>query len=163
MKQPRISLVVAMARNRVIGRDNQLPWHLPADLKHFKAITIGKPVVMGRKTYESIGRPLPERTNIVVTRDPDYRAEGCLVVNSAEAAIEAAGAVDEVMIIGGGQFYEEMLPRADRLYLTEVHEDVEGDAWFPEFDRGAWRELEREDCQPDERNPHAYSFLVLER
>ena len=163
MKQPRISLVVAMARNRVIGRDNQLPWRLPADLKHFKAITIGKPVIMGRKTYESIGRPLPERTNIVVTRDPAYRADGCVVVNSADAAIEAAGEVDEVMIIGGGQIYEQMLARADRLYLTEVQEDVEGDAWFPAFDRSQWRELEREDHQPDDRNPHAYRFLVLER
>lgn len=159
----RISLIVALARNRVIGRDNQLPWRLSADLQHFKRLTMGKPIVMGRKTCESIGRPLPGRTNIVVTRDSSFSAAGCRVVHSIDAALVAAGGADEVMIMGGENLYSQLLPRADRLYLTEVQADVSGDAWFPEFDQAQWQELERESHRADEKNEFDYDFVVLAR
>jgi dihydrofolate reductase len=159
----RISLIVALARNRVIGRDNQLPWRLSADLQHFKRLTMGKPIVMGRKTCESIGRPLPGRTNIVVTRDSSFSAAGCRVVHSIDAALVAAGGADEVMIMGGENLYSQLLPRADRLYLTEVQADVSGDAWFPEFDQAQWQELERESHRADENNEFDYDFVVLAR
>jgi dihydrofolate reductase len=159
----KIAIVVAMADNRVIGRDNRLPWHLPADLRHFKQVTVGKPVLMGRKTHESIGRPLPERTNIVVTRDRSYEAPGCIVVHSIESALKAAGDHEEVMVIGGTDFYWQLLPKADRIYLTLVHAEFEGDALFPELDECEWREVERADCAPDEKNPWPYSFIRLER
>jgi dihydrofolate reductase len=158
-----IAIVVAMADNRVIGRDNRLPWHLPADLRHFRQVTVGKPVLMGRKTHESIGRPLPERTNIVVTRDRSYEAPGCVVVHSIESAIEAAGGHEEVMLIGGTDLYRQLLPKADRIYMTLVHAAFEGDARFPELDEREWREVERMDCAPDEKNPWPYSFIRLER
>ena len=157
-----ISFVVAMARNGVIGKDNQLPWRLPADLRHFKAVTMGKPVVMGRRTYESIGRPLPGRTNIVVTRDPAYTTEGCVVVHSVEEALTATGAAEEVMIIGGAELYRQLLPRADRIYLTRIEEDVAGDTYFPQLDADRWRERSREEHAPDVDNPHTYSFILLE-
>ncbi|MCA1804849.1 MAG: type 3 dihydrofolate reductase [Xanthomonadaceae bacterium] len=157
-----ISFVVAMARNGVIGKDNQLPWRLPADLRHFKAVTMGKPIIMGRKTFDSIGRPLPGRTNIVVTRDSAYQAEGCLVAHSIEAALAAAGDVEEVMIIGGADFYRQLLPRADRIYLTLIDAEIEGDTRFPELDAARWRERSREQHAPDEQNPYPYSFIVLE-
>jgi len=159
----KIAIVVAMAANRVIGRDNRLPWRLPADLRHFKRVTLGKPILMGRKTYESIGRPLPERTNIVVTRDHAYVAPGCVVVHSIESALKAADGHEEVMVIGGTDFYWQLLPKADRIYLTLVHEEFEGDALFPELNVGEWREVERTDCEPDEKNPWPYSFIRLER
>jgi dihydrofolate reductase len=159
----KIAIVVAMAANRVIGRDNRLPWHLPADLKHFKQLTLGKPVVMGRKTYESIGRPLPERTNIVVTRDRDYEAPGCVVVHSLEEALAAAGEAAEVMVIGGAEFYRQVLARTDTLYLTRVHAEFEGDSVFPELNAAEWREVARTDCEPDEKNPWPYSFMELKR
>lgn len=159
----RISLIVALARNRVIGRDNQLPWRLSADLQHFKGLTMGKPIVMGRKTYESIGRPLPGRTNIVVTRDSSFSAAGCRVVHSIDEALVAAGGADEVMIMGGENLYSQLLPRADRLYLTEVQAEVSGDAWFPEFDQTQWQELERESHRADEKNEFDYDFVVLAR
>jgi dihydrofolate reductase len=159
----RLSIVVAMAANRVIGRDNQLPWHLPADLKHFKQLTTGKPILMGRKTWESIGRPLPERTNIVITRDTDYTAAGCVVVHSIDAALRAAGHNDEVMVIGGSELYRQVLPQVTTIYLTRVHADIEGDTVFPEIDESEWREVERIDCEPDEKNAYAYSFITLER
>ena len=158
-----IAIVVAMAENRVIGNANRLPWHLPADLRHFRQVTIGKPVLMGRKTHESIGRPLPERTNIVVTRDRSYEAPGCIVVHSIESALKAAGDREEVMVIGGTDFYRQLLPKADRLYLTLVHAAFEGDVWFPELDEREWREVERTDCAADEKNPWSYSFIRLER
>ena len=159
----KISIVVAMAANRVIGRDNQLPWHLPADLKHFKQTTMGKPILMGRKTWESIGRPLPGRTNIVITRDENYDAPGCVVVHSIEAALQAAAKQDEVMIIGGAEFYRQVLPRTDRIYLTRINEDFEGDTLFPELDSSEWQEAERVDCDADDNNPHSYSFITLDR
>ena len=158
-----ISLIVAMDRNRLIGRGNALPWHLPADLAHFKSITMGKPIVMGRKTYESIGRPLPGRHNIVISRNPDFSAPGCTVVASVDAALAAAGDVPEIMVIGGAQLYAELLPRAQRIYLTRVDAVFEGDAWFPALDARVWRECQHAEHAPDDRNPHAYAFLVLER
>ena len=158
-----ISIVVALAANRVIGNQNRLPWHLPADLQHFKKITMGKPILMGRKTWESIGRPLPGRTNIVITRDKNYVAEGCVVVHSMEAALQAAGDSAEVMVIGGAEFYRQALPYARTLYLTCVEGEFEGDTFFPELDDQDWREAERTDFEPDEKNPHAYSFVRMER
>ena len=156
----RISLVVAMARNRVIGRDNALPWRLPADLAYFKRVTMGHPIVMGRRTYESIGKPLPGRKNIVVSRNPDFRAPGCIVVASLDAAWKAAGDADEVCVIGGTTLFEETLPVADRIHLTEVEAEVAGDTYFPEFDRGDWKENEVERHAADER--HAYPFRIVE-
>ncbi|VAW82876.1 Dihydrofolate reductase [hydrothermal vent metagenome] len=159
----RISLVAALARNRVIGRGNQLPWRLSADLKHFKSLTMGKPILMGRKTYESIGKPLPGRTNIVISRDSSFSAAGCRVVHSVEAALTAAEGGEEAMVIGGANLYEQLLLRADRLYLTEVQADINGDAWFPEINRSQWQELERESHQADENNEFDYDFVVLVR
>jgi dihydrofolate reductase len=159
----KISIVVAVAANGVIGRDNQLPWHLPADLRHFKQTTMGKPILMGRKTWESIGRPLPGRTNIVITRDSGYAAAGCVVVNSIDEALMAAGSQHEIMLIGGAELYRQVLPRTDTIYLTRIHEDFEGDTVFPELSTSEWREVERTDQQPDENNPHAYSFIRLDR
>lgn len=158
-----ISLIAAMADQRVIGKDNRMPWHLPADMAHFRSHTLGKPVLMGRKTFESLGKPLPSRTNIVLTRDPDYRAEGCLVVHSPEEAMRSASNAFELMVIGGQHVYELMLPRAERMYLTLVHAHVDGDAWFPAFDPGHWQEEAREEHAADERNPHPYTFVTLKR
>jgi dihydrofolate reductase len=158
-----------MARNRVIGRNDALPWYLPEDLKYFKQVTMGKPIIMGRKTWESIGRPLPGRTNIVITRDPEFDAEGVKVVNSLEAAITLAEHVtvidggDEAVVMGGAQIYEMALPMADRLYMTQVHAEVDGDTCFPEFELASWHELTREDFSASETNPYDYSFVVLER
>ena len=159
----KISIVVAMAANRVIGRDNRLPWHLPADLKHFRETTMGKPILMGRKTWESIGRPLPGRTSIVISRDTDYAAPGCVVVHSIEAALQAAGAQDEVMVIGGAELYRQVLARAGSIYLTLVHHDFEGDARFPRLDEAEWEEVGRVDCKADDANPYDYSFIRLGR
>lgn len=165
----RIALIWAMASNGVIGRDNKLPWYLPNDLKYFKRLTTGKPVIMGRKTYDSIGKPLPNRTNIVITRDPEFQAEGVKLVHSLEAAIELAeaeclvGGSDEVIVMGGAQIYEQALPRADRLYVTLVHAEVVGDACFPEVDLDAYQERAREDFKAEGPNPYDYSFVVYDR
>ncbi len=147
----------------MIGRDNGLPWHLPADLRHFKAVTLGKPIVMGRRTHESIGRALPGRHNIVVTRQRDYVAAGCTVAASIAAAIAACGDVDEAMVIGGGELYRALLPRCDAIYLTLVHSIVDGDAFFPELDPADWREIERVDHEADDKNAYPYSFILKER
>ena len=152
-----------MDANGVIGRDNELPWHLPADLQHFKKTTMGKPILMGRKTYESIGRPLPGRTNIVITRDSRYQAAGCVVVNSIDAAMDAAGEQDEIMVIGGAEFYRQVLPYTDTIYLTRIHETFTGDTFFPELNDADWREVERSDQAADAKNPHDYSFIRLDR
>lgn len=161
---PRISLIAAMADNRVIGIANKLPWKLPADMKWFRQHTLGKPIMMGRKTFESFGaKPLPGRTNIVVTGDVDYRAEGCIVAHSIEDALRFAGDVPEVMIIGGASFYAQTLPYAQCIYLTVVHHAFDGDAWFPEIDWSAWHEATHIDCKADASNPYDYTFLVLER
>ncbi|WP_428608573.1 type 3 dihydrofolate reductase [Sedimenticola sp.] len=162
-KRPRISLIAAMDENRVIGCENRLPWRLPADLQHFKRLTLGKPIVMGRKTWESLPGLLPDRTHIVITGSPRYVAEGCLLAHSVDQALALAGDVEEVMIVGGANLYRQLLPLADRLYLTCVHTRVTGDAWFPEYGSDAWREVERDAHQADERNPFDYTFLTLER
>lgn len=164
MTKPLISLIAAMADDQAIGIKNRLPWKLPADMRWFRLHTLGKPIVMGRKTFESFGsKPLPERTNIVITRDENYQADGAVVVHTIDDAIAAAGDVEEVMIIGGESFYRQMLPRADRFYLTLVHGKFEADAWFPEFDRNEWKELERTEYPADEKNDYACSFVVLQR
>ena len=157
------SLVIAQAANRVIGRDNRMPWHLPADLAHFKRVTMGRPVIMGRKTWESIGRALPGRLNIVITRTASFTAPGATVVGSLDEAYRAAGDVDEVFIIGGGQVYAEAMATADRIYLTEIAAEPEGDTWFPAFDRSQWQETVMGEHAPDEKNAHALRFLKLER
>jgi dihydrofolate reductase len=158
-----LSLIAAMAKDRVIGKDNAMPWHLPADLRHFKAVTLGKPVVMGRRTFESIGRPLPGRRNVVVSRNAQWRADGVEVVASLTAALSLLAGCEEVMIIGGGQLYAEALPLADRLYLTQIELTVEGDTVFPDYSIYSWSELERVSRQPDEQNPYSYTFVTLER
>jgi dihydrofolate reductase len=155
----RRSLVVAMARNRVIGRDNALPWRLPVDLAHFKKVTMGHPIVMGRRTYESIGKALPGRKNIVVTHNRGYSAPGCTVVPSLEAAWQAAGDAEEVCVIGGTSLFRETLPVADVIHLTQVEAEVEGDTYFPDFDRGDWIETEIARHAVDER--HAYPLRIL--
>ncbi|HDZ8979152.1 MULTISPECIES: type 3 dihydrofolate reductase [Aeromonas] len=161
----KISMIAAMAHDRVIGKDNQMPWHLPADLAHFKRVTLGKPVLMGRKTFESIGRPLPGRRNLVISRNPDYQAEGIEVVGSVEAALAllAGSSVEELMVIGGGHLYAEMLPSADCLYLTQIDLAVEGDTRFPAFDDGQWQRVDCESHPADEKNPHPYSFETWQR
>lgn len=159
----RISLIAAMGKNRAIGMDGAMPWHLPADLKHFKALTMDKPVIMGRRTHEAIGRPLPGRLNIVITRDANYRAEGCYVAHSIDDALRAAAEYEEVMVIGGAELYAQLLPHADRLYLTEIGHDFDADTFFPAFDKSHWQEIASEDNEPDERNPYRYRFAVLER
>lgn len=158
-----VSIIAAMDRNRLIGNNNQLPWHLPADLVHFKRVTMGKPIIMGRKTYESIGRPLPGRTNIVLTRSSDFSAEGVLTANTLEQALSHVSAEDEVMIIGGSTIYELTLPEADRLYLTYVEDSFEGDAWFPDFDLEQWSIVASEEHSADEKNSSAYRFVTYAR
>ena len=159
----KISLILAMGRNRAIGRDNQLPWHLPADLAHFKATTMGKPILMGRKTWESIGKALPGRLNIVLTRQAAYDADGATVVNSINDAISSCGLADELMVIGGAGVYLAFLPRAQKIYLTLIDEDFDGDTFFPELDEQEWHEEAREDHRADDKNPHDYSFRVLRK
>ncbi len=158
-----ISIIAAMADNRVIGIDNQLPWRLPADMKWFRQQTIGKPVIMGRKTYDSIGKPLPKRRNIIISRDETLKIEACEVVNTTHAALQLCRDEKEVMIIGGASFYKQTLPLADRLYLTLVHAEIKGDAWFPEINLNQWQEVERINHAADEVNAFDYSFLVLKR
>jgi dihydrofolate reductase len=158
-----LSIVVAAAANDVIGDRNALPWRLPDDLKRFKAITMGKPVLMGRKTFESIGKPLVGRTNIVVTRDTHLRLDGCLTVGSIDDALLAAGTAPELMVIGGAELYRQILPRIDLIYLTRVHAQMEGDTRFPEVVWEDWIELESEYHAADERHAHAFTFLKLAR
>ncbi|MEW5893614.1 MAG: dihydrofolate reductase [Pseudomonadota bacterium] len=157
----RINVIAAMAKNRVIGIANTLPWHLPEDLKHFKALTMGHHIIMGRKTYESIGRPLPGRTTVIVSRDPDYRVEGCLIAHSIDAAIAACGDDPDIFFVGGAELYRQILPRADRLYLTEIQQEYPGDAYFPAFDSKAWRETARE--RQVSAAGLAYHFVTYER
>jgi len=159
-----VSLIWAMADNRVIGIENRLPWKLPADMKWFRSQTMGKPIVMGRLTFESFGaKPLPGRRNLIVSRNPDYRAEGAEVFDSLEAALAAAAEDEEVMVIGGASLYAQALPHADRLYMTLVHTALEGDAHFPDVDMAQWQEVERTDSVADEKNPYPYSFVILQR
>ncbi len=158
-----ISLIAAMDRNRLIGAENRLPWHIPADLQHFKALTMGKPIIMGRRTFESVGRPLPGRHNIVVTSDSAFGAEGCTVVHSVDQALAAASRHPEAMVIGGAALYGQLLARAQRMYLTLVDGAFEGDVYFPIWPTREWCEVQRQDYQPDQRNPYPFSFVVLER
>lgn len=159
----RLSAICAMSQNRVIGRDNQLPWRLPADLRHFKKITTGHPIILGRKTFESIGRALPDRCNVVLTRDVDFQAPGCVVVNSIETALSAVAYSNEAFVIGGALLYQQVLPRVHRLYLTEIHHFFEGDAFFPELNPNEWIETERINHEPDAENIYSYSFIILDR
>lgn len=160
-----ISAIVATAKNNVIGKNNDIPWYLPADLKYFKRTTINHHIIMGRKSYQSIGKPLPKRTNIIVTRDPFFIASGCVVTHSLEEAINMAkeNGEEEVFIIGGGEIYRQSLEYIDKLYLTEVDLEVEGTVYFPEINEEEWKEISREEHEPDEKNEHPYTFRVLER
>lgn len=163
----RIALIAAMAQDRVIGKDGAMPWHLPAELQHFKRITLGKPIVMGRNTYESIGRPLPGRLNIVLSRryqQPHTDEQGVVWVSDPEQAVAAAGETDELMIIGGGHVYKEFLPYAQRLYITEIDLNVEGDTWFPDYKAlGEWELREQVEHPSDAKNPHSFKTLVYDR
>jgi dihydrofolate reductase len=158
-----LSLIVAASENNVIGKDNDLLWHLPDDLKHFKRTTRGHHVIAGRRTFESQGRPLPGRTNIIITRNPNYRAGGCIVVHSLEEALNQVKDDDEPFIIGGEKIYRMALPRADRIYLTRVHAEVEGDTFFPELDPSRWTEVDRYYHEKDEKHRYAFSVITLER
>ncbi len=158
----KISLIVAMSENGVIGRGGDLPWHLSADLKRFKKLTLGHVVIMGRKTFESIGRPLPRRRSLVLSRDPAYRAAGAEVAASLEQALAMAAAEDDVFVIGGAAVFAEALPLADRLYLTLVHAEVDGDVTFPAVDTDSWRLISTERHEADAKHAYAFSFLVYE-
>lgn len=160
----RIALIAAMAKNNVIGKDNDMPWHLPDDLKFFKSKTVGKPVIMGRKTFESIGsRPLPNRPNFVISRNPDLIYEGAQVFASVDEAMATLGEVEEVIIMGGGQLYAQMLPRADRLYVTMIDADIDGDTFFPNWQALAWNTLEKVHHAIDERHAYPFDFITLDR
>jgi len=161
--RPRISIVAALARNRAIGRDNAMPWRLPEDLKRFKRLTLGHAVIMGRRTFESIGSPLPGRDNIVITRSPDWSRSGCIAVRSLEAALAAIGAARDAFVIGGAQIYALAMPLAQRLYMTEIARDYEGDAFFPEFDRSQWHEVSRERHTAGDPEAFDYAFVVYDR
>jgi dihydrofolate reductase len=157
-----VSSVVAISENHVIGKDNKLLWYLPNDLRHFKEITSGHTVIMGRKTFDSVGKPLPRRRNIIVTRQ-DIAIEGCEVVNSIESALELCKGEAEVFIVGGAEIYRQSMHLTDRIYLTIVHKEFEGDSFFPEIDKKEWKEVLREDFEPDEKNLIPYSFITLEK
>ncbi len=162
MSRQRISLIAALATNRVIGIENRLPWKLSDDLRHFKALTLGHHILMGRKTYESIGRPLPGRTTVIITRTTLSAPDGCLVAHSIQDAITACDGDEEIFFVGGADLYRQALPLADRLYLTEIQADVKGDAWFPEFDRAQWNEVSR-DRRTEETSGLEFHFVVYER
>lgn len=157
-----IAIIVAMDENQLIGANNDLPWHLPADLQRVKQLTTGHAIILGRKNYESIGRPLPNRHNIVVSRNPDFDAPGCTVVSSIQEAIDAAAGAD-VFIFGGAGIYEQMYDLAETMYVTLIHHRFEGDTYFPDYDHDDWDEVEHLDFKPDEKNPYPYSFVTLQR
>jgi len=158
-----LSIVVAMDENHLIGKDNKLPWHLPADLAYFKKITTGKSIVMGRKTYESIGRPLPNRRNIVISRNSKTLITGCEVLSSIDEMLSTTKDEDEVMIIGGASLCEQLLPKVSRLYITKIEGKFDGDVYFPKYDESEWCQVSYESHNPDDSNHHAYQFIVLER
>jgi len=158
-----ISLIVAVGKNNEIGKNNELLWHLPNDLKYFKQITLGLPIVMGRKTFESIGRPLPGRVNVIVTRNSNFKPEGCIVVDSIQNAMKATMSAQNVMIIGGADIYSQTLPIADRIYLTEVDAELEADKFFPSIDQNLWEEISRKHNPKDEKNEYNFDFVVLKR
>ena len=157
-----VTIVVAISENHVIGKDNKLLWYLPNDLKHFKDITTGHTVIMGRKTYESVGKPLPKRRNIIITRQ-DITIEGCEVVSSIEAAVALCKDEEEVFIVGGAEIYKQSMHLTNRIYLTIVHKEFDGDSFFPEIAKSEWHEVHHEDYQPDEKNSLPYSFITFER
>lgn len=158
-----ISIIVAVAENNVIGKDNDLIWKLPRDMKHFKETTTGHYIIMGRKTFESNGRPLPNRTNVIITRDKNYTAEGCVVVHSLEDAIKEAKNDTEAFIIGGGIIYEMALPIVDRIYLTKIHHNFEGDTYFPEINMDEWDIKDQRDFEPDEKNKYPFTIFTLDK
>lgn len=155
----KISIIVAFDENRLIGRNNELPWHLPADLKHFKTITMGHHIIMGRKTYDSIGKPLPGRVSVIITRQQDLHIENCMVVNNLEAALEKCKGQDEIFIIGGAQIFKYAMPLATDLYITQIHTTFQGDTYFPEIPAHEWKEVSKEICKPDEKNKWEYAFI----
>ena len=159
----KLSIIAAMSANRVIGSNNDLPWRLPADWKRFKSLTMGHHLIMGRKTFESIGQPLPGRTTVVISHQTDYAPAGVLVAHSIDQALQLVAGDNEVFVFGGAQIYQQLLPRADRLYLTFIHEEFEGDTDFPEFEKSDWQLISEEDHAPDDKNLYPYSFLVYER
>lgn len=158
-----LSIIVAIGENNVIGKNNDLIWHLPRDMKHFKDTTTGHYIIMGRKTFESNGRSLPNRTNVVISRDENYKAEGCVVVHSLQDAIQEAENDPEVFIIGGGKIYAQAMQIADRIYLTKIHHSFEGDTFFPEVNMDEWKEIDRRDFGADEKNKYPFSILILDR
>ena len=160
-----VSIIVAVAQNEVIGKENQLPWHLPADMKYFKQTTSGHCIIMGRKTFDALGKPLPNRTNIIITRQEDFSVESCVVVNQLQHAIDYARdcGEEECFIIGGGDIFIQALIWTDRIYLTRIHQDFEGDTFFPALNNGDWNEISVAKHLPDEKNKFAYSFIVYER
>jgi dihydrofolate reductase len=158
-----LSIIVALSENHVIGTGNQLPWRLSADLKRVKALTMGHHLIMGRKTYESIGRPLPGRTNVIITRNKSYAPEGCLVVDSLQAALHVAAGDSEVFVFGGGEVFQESLPLVERIYLTRVHCVIDGDTYFPSLKASEWLEVDCQDFKADEKNEFDYSFVTLDR
>ncbi len=160
-----IALIAAISQNRVLGKDNELVWHLPKDMRWFKTKTMGYPVVMGRKTFESFGNPLPGRTNIVITRNPDYRPEGTIVVSSLDAALAEAARyhTDTIFVAGGAEIYRQALPLADTMYLTHVHTEVEGDAFFPEFSEVQWQPVATESVPADEKHAYPFDFVTWKR
>jgi len=157
-----ISLIAALDKNYLIGANNGMPWHLPADFKHFKEVTLGKPIIMGRKTFESIGRPLPGRKNIVVSRN-GFTADGIISADNVESAFQLTGKVDEVMIIGGANFYQQLIDKADRMYLTHVNAECEGDTWFPKFDLSEWNVVTQQQVLADEKNDYDFTIVKYER
>ena len=159
----RLSIVVAMDDNRLIGSNNQLPWHLPADLAYFKKLTTGKSILMGRKTYDSIGRPLPNRRNIVITRNVEISIPGCEVISSIESALEITKGDKEVMVIGGASLCKQLLPKINRLYITKIDGEFEGDVFFPEYDDISWHQVSCESHPKDDSNAYSYHFIVLDR
>jgi len=158
-----ITIIAAIAKNNALGKDNKLIWHIPADLKRFKKVTANHHVIMGRKTYESLGKPLPNRTNIIITRNANFKAEGCVVVNSLQDAIEAAKEDKSPYILGGAEIYKQAILIADKLDLTFVHHNFEADAFFPEIDKTIWKETLREDFKANDKNKYDYSFVTFER
>jgi dihydrofolate reductase len=159
-----ISLIWAMDENRAIGKDNKLPWHLPEDLKFFKRMTMGHPIVMGRKTHDSIGKPLPGRENIIITRDQHYKRDGCTVLNTINELLDYANqSQEEIFVIGGAEIFKELIPRADRIYLTLIHHQFEGDTFFPVFPMDDWKLESREMGIKDDKNPYDYEFLIYSR
>ena len=158
-----ISIIAAMDRNKLIGNNNQLPWHLPADFAHFKSVTMGKPIIMGRKTFESIGKPLPGRANIVLSRNVETQFEGVVCVSAFEEALTIVSDAEEVMIIGGSSIYEMLLPQINRMYLTFVDAEFDGDAWFPDYSEKEWLEIDSVTRQADDKNKYSCRFVTLEK